>query len=182
MNIAIISGSTRIGRQTTKVANYLEQVASNKANVTQVTLLDIHAYNFPVMEERHGMLKNPPTGLEEFHQKLDACDALIIVTPEYNGGMSGALKNTLDYFRNEFTKKPMAAVTVSGGNMGGVNALHQLWYWMLHVGAIVSPTKLLVSNVTKAFADNGQATDERFIRNADKTIDELIWLTKKING
>ncbi len=182
MNITIISGSTRIGRQSDKVAYYLQQLAAEREDVFEVTVLDIHDFNFPVMEERHGRLENPPDRLEEFHEALEAADALIIVTPEYNGGMSGALKNTLDYFRREFSKKPMTAVTVSSGNLGGVNALHQLWYWMLHVGGIVSPVKLLVSNVSSLFAENGQAQDERFVRNANKAIDELIWLTKKIRA
>lgn len=182
MKITIISGSNRIGRQSHKIAKYLETIANGKPEISEVSVLDINEYNFPVMEERHGRLENPPSRLEEFHQVLDSCDGLIIVTPEYNGGMSGALKNTLDYFRHEYTNKPMTAVTVSGGNMGGVNALHQLWYWMLHVGGIVSPTKLLVSNVAKAFNETGEVIDERLIRNADKTIDALLWLMKKINS
>ena len=180
MKITIISGSNRIGRQSDKVARYIASMAKTKEDVHETSVLDIHDFNFPVMEERHGRLENPPARLEEFHLAMASADAIIIVTPEYNGGMSGALKNTLDYFRHEYSKKPMAAVTVSGGNFGGVNALHQLWYWMLHVGAIVSPTKLLVSNVASIFDEDGQATDERFIRNAGKSVDELIWLTKKI--
>jgi NAD(P)H-dependent FMN reductase len=69
--------------------------------------------------------------------------------------MAGSLKNTLDYFRKEFERKPMTAVTVSSGSFGGTNALHQLWFWMLYVGAIVSPTKLLVSHVNEAFDEDG---------------------------
>ncbi len=162
------------------VAQYLQKVVEADPRVSSSTMLDIHAYNFPVMEERHGRLENPPAGLEEFHQHLLDSDAIIIVTPEYNGGMAGSLKNTLDYFRKEFERKPMTAVTVSSGNFGGTNALHQLWFWMLYVGAFVSPTKLLVSRVNEAFDDDGNVVDERLQRNGKKAIDDLIWLAQKI--
>lgn len=180
MKIAIISGSNRVVRMSHRVAEYIQQLTQNHPQVTAVVMLDVKEYNFPVMEERHGRLENPPARLEEFQNHLVDCDALIIVTPEYNGGMAGSLKNTLDYFRKEFERKPMAAVTVSSGNFGGINALHQLWHWMLYVGAIVSPTKLMVSNVNAAFDEEGAATDERMQRNAHKMVDDLVWLAEKI--
>ncbi len=182
MHISIISGSNRIGRMSHKVAEYFVKALEERPEVQKVSLLDVHQYDLPVLEERRGRLENPPAGLEEFGQILDASDALIIVTPEYNGGMAGSLKNTLDYFRKEFDHMPMTAVTVSSGNFGGVNALHQLWFWMTYVGGIVSPQKLLVSNVNDVFNDNGEVKDERFLKNTGKTIDDLIWLTQKIRG
>lgn len=180
MHIVVISGSNRIGRKSHDVANYLVDRIKERSEVKRVTLLDVHEYAFPVLEERRGRLDKEIEGLEEFGQTLEKADALVIVTPEYNGGMAGSLKNTLDYFRKEFDHKPMTAITVSSGSFGGVNALHQLWFWMQYVGGIVSPQKLLVSNVNDVFDDEGNAIDERFIRNSGKTIDDLIWLTKKI--
>jgi NAD(P)H-dependent FMN reductase len=180
MKIGIISGSNRTGRKSHLVAQYLQQLADGHKAVTESVLLDIRAYNFPVLEERYGRLANPPEGLEEFHQHLISSDALIIVTPEYNGGMAGSLKNTLDYFRSEFERKPMTAVTVSSGSFGGTNALHQLWFWMLYVSAIVSPTKLLVSHVNEAFDEAGRVVDERLQRNGVKAVDDLMWLTQKL--
>ena len=53
---------------------------------------------------------------------------------------------------------------------------------MQYVGGIVSPQKLLVSGVANVFDENGEAQDERFIRNSGKTIDDLIWLTQKITA
>jgi len=180
MKIAIISGTKRIGRKSHLVAVYLQKLAQAHKDVTEVIMLDVADYNFPVMEERFDRHPNPPARLFEFHKHLVAADALIIVTPEYNGGMAGSLKNTLDYFRTEFLHKPMLAVTVSSGNFGGLNALHQLWFWMLYVEAIVVPTRLQVSQVNDAFDDEGNITDERLVRNSQKALENLIWLTKKI--
>lgn len=182
MKIAIISGSNRIGRKSHQVAEYIQSQLLLRDEVDEANMLDVHAYGFPVMDERLGYLEEPHAGLEEFSSSISQSDAVVIVTPEYNGGMAGSLKNSLDYFRKEFDHKPMTAITVSSGNFGGVNALHQLWFWMTYVGGIVSPQKLLVSNVGSVFDENGEAVDERFVRNSGKTIDELIWLAQKINS
>ncbi|KAB2808668.1 NADPH-dependent FMN reductase [Phaeocystidibacter luteus] len=180
MHIAIISGSNRMGRKSHGIAQYLEKTISERPEVEKVTMLDVHEYNFPVMDERRGRLDDPHPGLEEFGKTVESCDAVVIVTPEYNGGMAGSLKNTLDYFRPEFDHKVMTAVTVSSGSFGGVNALHQLWFWMNYVGGIITPQKLLVSHVNDVFDENGEVQDERFLRNSGKTIDDLIWLAQKI--
>ena len=182
MKVAIISGTKRIGRKSHLVATYLQSLSESHADVNEIVMLDVADYDFPVMEERFDRHPNPPARLEEFHKHLISSDALIVVSPEYNGGMAGSLKNTLDYFRSEFVHLPMLAVTVSSGNFGGMNALHQLWFWMLYVEALVVPNRLQVSNVNDAFDDSGNAVDERLIRNANKAIENLIWLTKKIHS
>lgn len=181
MKISIISGSNRNGRESLKVANYVKHQFEAQPAVTQAVLLDVGAYNFPVMDERLGYLEEPHAGLQEFSDHLMSSQALIIVTPEYNGGMAGSLKNTLDYFRKEFARLPMGAVTVSSGPFGGANALHSLWFWMLYNGGIVSPSKLWVSDVTNAFNEKEEVIQERLIRNTHRFVLDMLWLTEKIN-
>ena len=182
MKIAIISGSNRTGRQSLRVAQHLLEVLDKHEKVTRTILLDVHTYNFPVMDERLGHLETPHAGLVEFSDHIKESQGLIIVTPEYNGGMAGSLKNTLDYFRKEFSRLPMAAVTVSSGSFGGANALHQLWWWMLYNGGIVSPTKLLVSNVVASLSQEESKEKSRFDKNSHKFIDDLMWLAEKIKS
>lgn len=180
MHVTVISGSNRKGRKSHSIAEYIAHELKKREEVSEVSLLDVQAYNFPILEERRGRVEPDIPGLETFGNTLEQTNAIVIVTPEYNGGMAGSLKNTLDYFRKEFDHKPMTAVTVSSGNFGGINALHQLWFWMQYVGGIVSPQKLLVSQVNEVFDENGSVVDDRFERNSAKTIDDLIWLAKKI--
>ena len=182
MQVAIISGSNRRGRQSHRIAKYVQHELDQQPIVQKTVMLDVAAYNFPVMDERLGYLEEPYPGLQEFSDHLLASDALVIVTPEYNGGMAGSLKNTLDYFRKEFKRMPMGAVTVSSGSFGGVNALHQLWFWMSYNGGIVSPTKLWVSNVEQAFDEEDQVVDERLKRNTHRFVEDLLWLGGKISG
>jgi azobenzene reductase len=179
MKIVVISGSNRMGSKSRIVAERVMERLLQRPGVEAV-LLDVAHYNFPVLEERWGIHPQPPQGMEEFSTHLSTAGAIVVVTPEYNGGMAGSLKNTLDYFRREFVRKPMAAVTVTSGTMGGVNALHQLWYWMLYVGALASPGKLMVSEVQTALEQPESAPGERLARGIEKCLDDLIWLALKV--
>ena len=182
MNIAIVVGSVRRGRQTPLAAKYLESELLKNDKVTSVSYLDIAEYNFPVMEERNAFLEEKPEGMEEFSQKLNGADALVIISPEYNGSMPGALKNTLDYFYPELSKKTIGLLTVSAGNLGGINLHHDLQKWVLHMRAYAVPMKYLLTNIHKAFDDKGDPTDQHFIKSTGAFIEELTWLTEAITN
>tara|TARA_R110000868_G_scaffold101503_7_gene279440 strand:+ start:47 stop:607 length:561 start_codon:yes stop_codon:yes gene_type:complete len=182
MNIAIIVGSVRKGRQTPKAAKYLEQELSKNEKVTHVEYLDLADYNFPIMEERNAYLDVKPDRLEEFSQKLNDADALVIVSPEYNGSMPGVLKNTLDYFYSELSKKPIGLLTVSAGNLGGINVHHDLQKFVLHIRAYAVPMKYLLTKVQNAFDEDGNVTDEHFEKSTGLFIQELTWLTEAIKN
>jgi NAD(P)H-dependent FMN reductase len=92
----------------------------------ETEILDLLEYNFPMMEERLRFCNDPPPGLREFSEKIARADAVVIVTPEYNNGYPGVLKNSLDYLLPEYRRKPIAIVTVSAGGFGGLNCLAQL--------------------------------------------------------
>ncbi len=180
MKIAIILGSVRKNRKSSQVGVYLKNLLDNRDGVVP-KLLDLVEFPFPVMEERFRNLTHPPAGMVEFSRTLEEADGIVIITPEYNGSYSGALKNTLDYFKQEYVKKPMGIVTVSSGIWGGVNASHHLLAWVLHVEAIPSPFKLMVQNINSLFNNKGELTDPDFEARAEKFLDEFLWLTTAIS-
>jgi azobenzene reductase len=180
MKIAIILGSVRKNRKSSRVGMYLKTLLDIE-NKAEAELLDLMEYPFPVMEERFRNLTNPPKGMAEFSRIMAEADGIMIVTPEYNGSYSGALKNTLDYFKFEYMKKPMGIVTVSDGIWGGINASHHLMAWALHVKAIPSPFKLMVQNISLLFDENGELTDPGFEGRAKKFLNEFLWLTNAIS-
>ena len=179
--IAIISGSARLGRQTPKAVNYLAKVLESTDNVEDVKILDVLEYNFPIMEERRGRNPNPPTRLDEFGDILEQADALVFASPEYNSSFPGSLKNTLDYFYKEYSKKPIGVLMVSGGGRGGINASHDLQKYILALGAFPMPYKLLVANVGKAFGEDGNPVEEALGISFQKFANELLWLTEGIS-
>ncbi len=94
-NIAIISSSVRIGRNSHRVAlffqNYLQQ-----HNLAAVDMLDLYLYDFPVFDERLRLMKDPSPEVLDFAERITRADGVIIVTPEYHGGYPASLKNVID--------------------------------------------------------------------------------------
>ncbi|HTK96318.1 MAG TPA: NAD(P)H-dependent oxidoreductase [Terriglobales bacterium] len=177
MFIPIILGSTRRGRQSLKVAKFILDRLGKQPDV-QTELLDLAEYNFPIMEERLSKRDDPPPRLQEFSEKLQRADAIVIVTPEYNNGYPGVLKNALDYFIPEYRRKAFGIVTVSAGGFGGLNALQQLRQVVLALGGYPLPVSFPVSKVNTSFTDDGKPTDETADKRVQAFFDELLWATK----
>src|SRR5438477_2489323 len=156
--IPIIGGSTRRDRQSIKVARFVLAKLQQRKGV-ETELLDLLEYNFPIMEERLHHRDDPPPRLQEYADKIARADSLIIVTPEYNNGYPGVLKNALDYLLPEYRRKPFGIVTVSGGGFGGLHCLAQLRGVVLGMGAFPIPARLPISRVQEAFAEDGSPKD-----------------------
>ncbi len=176
MKITILLGSVRQGRHTHKVAFYLEQLLKIKG--AEVNLIDLAKDVLPP----HGFeISAQQTDIiDKMSHQLSEADGLIFVTPEYHGTFSGVLKNALEYFWSEFTKKPIGVVSVSSGQLGGINASTQLQHVILSLGAFPMPVKLLVSEVQTFFNDSNQPNNERVSKAADRFLNEFLWFTDAI--
>lgn len=179
LRVLVILGSVRQGRMSERVATFVISRLVAAAGVS-VELIDLRALDFPIMEERLSHTDTPPPGVAELGQKIAGADALVVVSPEYNHGYPGVLKNALDYFYKEYRRKPIALVTVSSGGHGGVNAWAQLVTVLVNVGALVVPKTLAVSHVERSFAEDGTALDEAYVKRAESMIEELIWLATRV--
>jgi NAD(P)H-dependent FMN reductase len=125
IKVAIITGSTRPGRNNEAVARWVEGIAKRREDA-EFELVDIAEYKLPLLDE-----PVPPSMGQYSHahtkawaRKIASFDAYVFVTPEYNHGISGALKNAIDYLYREWNNK--AAGFVSYGSAGGSRAVEQL--------------------------------------------------------
>ena len=177
--IPIIAGSTRRDRQSIKVAQFVLARLRQRTGV-ETELLDLLEYNFPIMEERLHRRDDPPPRLQEFGDKIARADALVIVTPEYNNGYPGVLKNALDYLLPEYERKPIGIATVSAGGFGGINCLAQLRLVTLGMGAFPIPENLSVSRVHDSFNDDGTPNDPAYEKRAAVFLDEVLWFAEAI--
>src|SRR5262252_9326423 len=177
--IPIIAGSTRRDRQSIKVARFVLARLQQRQNV-ETELLDLLEYNFPIMEERLEHRDDPPPRLREYAAKILRADSLILVTPEYNNGYPGVLKNALDYLLPEYERKPIGIVTVSAGGFGGITCLAQLRLVSIGMGAFPIPENLSVSRVQDAFKEDGTPNDPVYEKRAAGFLDDLLWFTEAI--
>ena len=175
MNIAIISSSVRMGRNSHRMALFFENyIIQNK--IASVDMLDLKEYNFPVFEERLRLMKEPPAGAVPFAEKVKSADGIIIVTPEYNGGYPACLKNVIDLLYAEWKRKPIAIATASDGQFGGTQVSTSLVFTLYKIGAWLVPARYVGPKVQEAYSEDGTPADkEGTEKRAKPFIDELVW-------
>jgi NAD(P)H-dependent FMN reductase len=123
--IGIIIGSTRPNRNGEQVASWVHDIAAQRTDA-EFELIDLRDYPLPHLDEplppSFGQYQNEHT--KQWADKIASFDGFVIVTPEYNHGTPGVLKNALDYLHAEWTNK--AVGFVSYGSAGGVRAVEHL--------------------------------------------------------
>lgn len=119
MNIGIILGSTREGRLSPQVGNWVKELA-DKRDDANYTIIDIADYKLPMLGEIGG----DASGAAGWSEAVAAQDGFVFIVQEYNHSITGSLKNALDYLRVEWNNK--AAGIVSYGSVGGARATEHL--------------------------------------------------------
>src|SRR3989454_6322246 len=125
LRIAIILGSTRPGRNGEAVAKWIHEITKKRTDA-EFELVDIKDFNLPLLDEPMppimGQYSKPHT--KTWAAKIGSFDGYVFVTPEYNDGISGALKNAIDFLFAEWNNK--VAGFVSYGSASGRRAGEQL--------------------------------------------------------
>ncbi|MVU75909.1 NADPH-dependent FMN reductase [Nocardia sp. ET3-3] len=123
--IGIILGSTRPGRSGAQIAEWVLAQASARGDA-EYELVDLRDHPLPHFDEATPPMFGPSPNeyTRAWAARIAPFDAFVIVTPEYNGGYPGVLKNALDHLFAEWTNK--AVGFVSYGVNGGARAVVQL--------------------------------------------------------
>ena len=125
IKLGIILGSTRPNRNGEAVAQWVNGIAQKRTDA-EFELVDIKEFNLPLLDEpippSMGQYQHEHTKV--WAEKIDSFDAYVFVTPEYNHGTSGALKNAIDFLFREWNNK--AAGFVGYGSAGGARAVESL--------------------------------------------------------
>jgi len=119
INIGIILGSTRPGRNGEAVAKWVYELAKQRTDA-KFELVDLLDYPLPFIDEpippSLGQYSKEHT--KKWAAKVETFDAFIFVTPEYNHSTSGVLKNAIDYLFKEWNNKAAGFVSYGGGASG----------------------------------------------------------------
>ena len=173
MRIGIILGSTRPGRNGEAVAKWVYDIASRRTDA-EYELVDIADYDLPLLDEpvppSYGQYSKDHT--KRWAAKIGSFDGFVFVTPEYNHGTSGALKNAIDFLFKEWNNK--AAGFVSYGSANGVRAVESLRLVMGEIMIADIRSQVQLSLFTDFENFSSFKPDPRHVGAVDTMLDQLI--------
>jgi len=172
-NVAVFVGSVRRDRKGIRVAKWIKIKLQERNH--KVYFIDPMELDLPLLDRMYKEMDNPSQKLAELRNKIKDAEGYISVTPEYNRSTSSALKNTLDYFLEEYYFKPSAIVSYSPGMFGGINAAQQIRMIFAELGAPTIPSSFAIPYVHKIFDENGNLIDELYNKRVGKFLDEFEW-------
>ncbi len=123
-----------------------------------------------------------PEVANAFKAKIEAADAIIIATPEYNRNIPGVLKNAIDwasrpYGKNSFDGKPVLVIGTSTGHIAAALSQYSLKQTMLYLNArLVGQPEFFLGMAGEKFDDSGALTDEKTKEHIDAAIAALLKL------
>lgn len=154
--------------------NYLQKFSTHN-----IDIIDVREYNLPLLQQVFTSVKDTPEAFRELSERMFAADAFILVSPEFNGSYTPAMKNLLDHYPKQ-SHKTFGIVTASPGAMGGMRASQQMQLLVGGLFGILSPFMLITPGVDKKFDANGNLVDEAFGKQVDLFISEFLWLAESV--
>jgi chromate reductase len=168
-----ISGSLRKASTNTAILRALAETVADRATLEIFPLNDIPLYNQDIDADPW------PPAVTALREAIAAAEGVVISSPEYNYGMSGVLKNALDwasrpYGKAKLTGKPVLTITASAATTGGVRAQVQLNETLTAIAALVvlRPQAVIGSALQKM--SDGKFTDETSLKFLAAAIDDLL--------
>jgi chromate reductase len=180
-SVAVLVGSLRKDSFTLRIANALARLAPDTLKLNVITLHGISFFN-------QDLEAAPPADWVKFRETLQASNAVLFVTPEYNRSISGVLKNAIDvgsrpYGKSSFNGKPVGLVSSSPGPLGGVSAAKHLQNILPGIcGPIMQQPEIYLNGIGDAFDDKGDLTKESLQKVLKQYIDAFAAFVAKHHG
>ena len=173
--LQIIVASTRPGRVGLPVADWVTARAQAHG-AFELDVVDLVELALPFMDEpNHPRLRRyEHQHTKDWSARVQAADAFVFVTPEYNHSYNAPLKNAIDFLHSEWEYKPVGFVSY-GGIAAGTRALQAL-------KPVVTVLKMtpVTEAVNVPFVRQFMTDDEVFVPNevleqaADAMLAELV--------
>ncbi|MDQ3088507.1 MAG: NAD(P)H-dependent oxidoreductase [Acidobacteriota bacterium] len=155
--LPILLGTTRRGRESENAAKWLFAKMQERQEI-ETQLFDVRDFDLPRDDYGTEIGERFP----EWRDAIIRADGLVIVTPEYNHGYSGALKSVLDLLLKEYIHKAVAFVGISAGPWGGTRVIEACVPMVRELGLAVTFSDLNFPLVKSKFDENGNLLDEAY--------------------
>lgn len=178
--IAVIVGSLRKDSYSRKTAKALISVAPKDLEFNFVEIADLPIYNEDLETD------TPPAAWTKFRNEIMPADGILFVTPEYNRGIPGGLKNAIDvgsrpYGKSVWNKKSGAVVSISQGGIGGFGANHILRQSLVFCDILVlQQPEAYIGMIQNFVTDDGKPADEKTAAYFATIMNAFADLTHKI--
>src|SRR3979411_1529121 len=168
-----LSGSLRRASNSTAVLRGLQNALAPKAALNIFPLHGMPLYN----EDDDG--EHAPESVHALRSAIETSDGVIMISPEYNHGMSGVLKNALDWASRPFGQsvlrgKPVLTMTASPAFTGGVRAQQQMNETLVSIPARLALRPQIVIGGVHEKVRDGRLVDEAALRFALAGVDDLL--------
>lgn len=173
--LPILLGTTRSGRESENVAKWLFGKMGEREEI-ETQLFDVRDFRLPTDDYGTAIGGRFP----EWRDAIIRADGLVIVTPEYNHGYSGALKSVLDLLLKEYIHKAVAFVGVSAGPWGGTRVIEACVPMVRELGLAVTFFDLNFPLVSSKFDESGNLLDEAYENRVNGFLDELVWMSRTL--
>jgi len=176
MKVVAIVGSIREDSYNKKLAEFIKNRNADKFDMEVLTLNDLPMYN-------QDNENNPPQSVVDFKAKVKAADAVLWVTPEYNGSIPGVLGNAIDWLSRVdqvMIGKPSWIMGAAMGVLGTAKAQMHLRDILFSIGLsspILIGNDVYIGAVHTKFDDSGNLTEEGTVQFLDKVVSNfLTWM------
>jgi NAD(P)H-dependent FMN reductase len=156
--ITIISGTNRPGSNTRKIAGQVEAIYQSLG--VAIEILDLA--QLPPEIFAASAYGEKPAAFKKFTDAILGADGLVVVTPEYNGGLPGILKYFIDMlpFPESFEHRPVCFVGLAAGVWGALRPVEQLQAIFGYRNAFIYPDRVFIPGIGKALDGSGKLNAE----------------------
>ncbi|MCX3062149.1 NADPH-dependent FMN reductase [Streptomyces beihaiensis] len=169
LRLAVVLGSTREGRLCPVIASWFAGQA-RQIDAFEVDVVDPADLDVPV-----ALSPQPPESVRTLGKRLEAADAFVIVTPEYNHSFPAPLKSLIDWHYVQWRAKPVGFVAY-GGLAGGLRAVEQLRLVFAELHATTIRDTVSFHNAGDLFDDAGELREPAGATAAAKVmLEQLTW-------
>ena len=177
VQVLMVIGSTRQDRFGPVPATW----AAEQARVRDdVEVDDLAEENLPVVLAGDDWEAPLPQSVTRFARRIEAADAVVIVTPVYNRGYPASLKNAIDWVHDEWDATPVGFISY-GGRTGGIEAVEQLRTIFVELNTMTIRHVLTFPNVWDHFTDHGAPVNPKTSAAAATGFyDQLTWWARAL--